>query len=45
MKIRWPRGRYNGDRIDGFKVSLRLHLSYWWWRPRIAWNHGAPYIL
>ena len=41
LKLRWPRGRYNGDRIDGFKVSLRLHLLWWHWRPLFSWRLGT----
>ena len=45
MKIRWPRGRYNGRRIAGFKVSLGVDLLWWNWRPRASRNFGMPYLL
>lgn len=32
-RFRWPRGRYNGQRIVGFEVKLQLDVSQWLWRP------------
>lgn len=43
--IRWPRGRYNGSKIDGLKVSAHIHLLWWIWRPRVSWNFGNPYFI
>lgn len=43
--FRWPRGRYNGKRIDGFQVSFSIHLLWWTWRPIISLNHGEPCFL
>lgn len=43
--MKWPTGKYNGRRIDGFLVSLELHLLWWAWRPRIQWNFGEPYAI
>lgn len=43
--MRWPRGKYNGKRIDGFYVSLQLHLLYWQWRPLFQRNWGEPYFI
>lgn len=40
--MRWPRGKYNGRRIEGFKVHFTLHLFYWQFRPLLHWNHGEP---
>jgi hypothetical protein len=45
MKIRWPRGRFNGRRIVGLTGKVSIDLSWWNWRPCIAWNHGNPYLL
>ena len=42
---RWPRGRYNGRRIEGFQISLSVHLLYWFFRPRCAMNFGEPYVM
>lgn len=43
--MRWPTGKYNGCRIAGFSVSLRLNVFHWTWRPIVQWNHGNPYAL
>jgi hypothetical protein len=45
MKLRWPRGRYNGRRIDGFKIQVGVHLLFWNWRPRVSMNFGNPYVI
>jgi hypothetical protein len=29
MKIRWPRGRINGNRISGFAVKIRFNILWW----------------
>lgn len=43
--MRWPRGRYNGRRIDGFQVTFHMHLLWVRWLPRLSWNYGEPYFL
>lgn len=43
--MKWPTGRYNGRKIDGFYVSFCLHLLDWQWRPLWRWNFGEPYFL
>lgn len=43
--LRWPRGKYNGWRLDGFKVSFHVHLLWWRWRPIYGWNFGMPYFI
>lgn len=43
--MRWPRGKYNGQRIEGFKVSFCLHLLNWFWKPEISSNWGEPYFI
>lgn len=40
--MRWPRGRYNGRRIEGFRVHFTLHLLDWRIKPLLHWNHGEP---
>ena len=45
MKIRWPRGRYNGRRITGGKVSFGFDLSMFDWRPTARMNFGQPYFI
>lgn len=42
--MKWPTGRYNGRRIEGFAFRFRLHALFWYWRPRIGWNFGEPYF-
>jgi hypothetical protein len=29
--MRWPRGKYNGRRIGGFEIRVRLNLFWWAW--------------
>lgn len=43
--MQWPRGKYNGQRIGGFRVQIIINILYWWWRPRWSWNFGEPYFL
>lgn len=45
MELKWPRGRYNRNRIDGFLVSFKVHLLWWSWCPRASWNFGMPYLI
>lgn len=40
----WPRGRYNGRRIDGFSFNGQVHLLWWYWLPRFYWDFGQPHI-
>lgn len=42
---KWPRGKYNGRRIDGFRFSFSLHLLRWYWKPKMSWNFGEPYFI
>lgn len=45
MTFRWPRGKYNGRRIQGIKVSLAVHILEWRWRPAVSLNFGEPYLI
>ena len=45
MKIHWPRGRYNGRRIVGGKVSIALDLAMFSLSPKASRNHGMPYFI
>jgi len=45
MKPRWPRGKYNGWRIEGFKISFAVHLLTWFFRPIVKWNYGEPFFI
>ena len=40
LKLKWPRGKYNGKRIDGIKISLSIHLTYWNFMPRVDYYLG-----
>lgn len=31
--IKWPRGKYNGQRIVGFEVMFRMRFDLWRWKP------------
>jgi hypothetical protein len=42
MKFRWPRGRYNGWKIVGFKVSISIDVL--WWDVSASWSFGEPYL-
>lgn len=44
-RFRWPRGRYNGKRIDGFSLRFDVHLLWWVWKPIAEYNHGEPFLL
>ena len=38
----WPKGKYNGQFIQGFSFTFMLHVLYWKWRPLYFWNYGQP---
>lgn len=43
--MRWPRGRYNGLRIEGVRLTLRINVFWWSWLPDIyvrylPWRFG-----
>lgn len=31
--FKWPRGRYNGQRIVGFNLLFRVNLCWFSWKP------------
>ena len=43
--MKWPKGKYNGERISGFKFSFAVHLLWWNWMPIIKFNFGEPYFI
>lgn len=43
--MKWPRGRWNGQKTDGFLVSFKVHVLWWIWRPLWSWNFGMPYFI
>lgn len=42
--MRWPRGKHNGQRIEGFELKFKVHLTWWNWKPLAMWNFGEPAI-
>ena len=44
MKLAWPRGRFNGRRITGFDLKLRVNVTFWEWLPRFEWGYGRPMV-
>jgi hypothetical protein len=34
--MNWPRGKYNGRRIGGIDIHLRLNVLWWKWRPYLT---------
>jgi hypothetical protein len=43
--MNWPKGRYNGMKIDGFMVSFKIHVLWWNWKPIINIKYGQPYFI
>ena len=29
--MRWPRGRFNGQRIVGVELRVRVQVTHWYW--------------
>jgi len=42
MKLRWPRGKHNGQRIVGVEVKFVISLTFW--ALKLGWNFGNPMI-
>lgn len=40
--LKWPRGKYNGKRIVGFKISIKIDILFW--MLTCKWNFGEPYL-
>lgn len=34
--MKWPRGKYNGRRIGGFRIDFEFNLC--WWAFSLSWN-------
>ena len=34
MGMGWPRGKWNGRRIVGISIKVRLLVNHWYWRPK-----------
>jgi len=46
LRLRWPRGRYNGQRIVGFRVKVVVNVDRWRfaiWPSDFAraWRYGS----
>jgi len=39
--MKWPRGRYNGQRIVGVRVTVALNVIRWHWWPIFGQHCGA----
>lgn len=39
--MKWPRGRYNGRRIVGFRITFALNVLSWNWKPIVGLHCGA----
>ena len=33
--FRWPRGKYNGQRITGVSLKIQFDVGWWCWIPKI----------
>ena len=40
--MKWPRGKYNGQRIVGVGVRIRIHIRYW--HLNLIWKLGTYFI-
>jgi hypothetical protein len=38
--IKWPRGKYNGQRIVGYEIGFRINISWWNWLPKKPYGQG-----
>lgn len=43
--MHWPKGKYNGRKIDGFSIAIHLHMLDWYWKPITRRNFGEPYFI
>ena len=45
--MKWPIGKYNGERIIGFRISfaIRALSPFEFFIPVIKWNYGEPYFI
>lgn len=35
--MKWPRGKYNGQRIVGTTFKIAIDITDWQWKPLIIW--------
>jgi hypothetical protein len=45
LHVAWPKGKYNGQMIQGFRLSLQIHVLSWRFIPVFNWYFGEPYLI
>ena len=40
--MKWPRGKYNGQKIVGIEFKFKVDITFW--RLLLKWNFGEPYF-
>lgn len=45
LHVAWPKGKYNGQIIQGIRLSLQIHVLSWRFIPVFSWNYGEPYLI
>ena len=43
--LSWPRGKYNGRRIEGFEINIAIHVLSWRLKSFFDWNFGQPVFI
>lgn len=43
--FRWPRGRFNGMRIVGVEIKVRIDVTDWLWTPVFVHHCGGIHWL
>ena len=43
--MKWPRGKYNNLKIEGFRISFAVHVLRWHFKPIFNKNYGEPYFI
>ena len=42
--MKWPRGKYNGLRIVGASIKLKVDITSWRWIPRPWGEFGGAFV-
>jgi len=37
--MKWPRGKYNGCKIGGIEIKVRINVFWWNWKPKVYHDH------
>jgi hypothetical protein len=40
--MKWPLGKYNGQRIGGIRITVELNFAWWVWA--FKWNFCSHYL-